>query len=61
MSIQEFSKDYDRLDSSQLQALYTILRNPDSKFDSVTVTLDSDHSPKMVTPLPDEHDLMQYL
>jgi len=35
--------------------------NPDSRYDSVTITLESDHSPKMIAPLPDEHDLMQFL
>ena len=49
------------LDGQQLQALYQIMSNPDTKYDSVTFTLESDHSPKMVTPLPEDHDLMQFL
>jgi len=44
--ISEYRRAQDYLDKGQVSALTDIMRNPDSAYDSVTFTVDTDHNPK---------------
>lgn len=44
--IAEYRREQDYLDKEQVSALQAIMRNPDSAYDSVTFTVDTDHNPK---------------
>ncbi len=57
INISDYENGRDFLDVKQILALQKIMGNRDSSFDCVTVTIDTDHNPK-IEKLPPDNEII---